>query len=98
MVSAMLLNTSRLSVARVHAAVASVVATDAESKTGRKSKARKTATDAARKKAIISFNDYCLFVLDVNARAVGVRYAHSVQRVPPAILLIVMTNRGDAKV
>ena len=68
MVSAMLLNTSRLSVTRVHAAVASVhAATDVASKTGRKSKARKTATDAARKKAIISFNDYCLFVLDVNA-------------------------------
>ena len=41
MVSAMLLNTSRLSVARVHAAVASVAVADAEIKTGIKKKKKK---------------------------------------------------------
>ena len=52
MVSAMLQNTSRLSVARGHAAVASVVVTGAESKTGIISKRRKMIISKGGKKVI----------------------------------------------
>ena len=52
MVSAMLLNTSRLSVARVRAAVASVEVTEEESKTGRISKRRKMIISKGGKKVI----------------------------------------------
>ena len=52
MVSAMLLNTSRLSVARVHAAVASVEVTEAERKTEIISKRRKMIISKGGKKVI----------------------------------------------